>query len=352
VTSQGRTVEIQSVENWRVIASVTGAAPEETTMTKPDLLMTGPMMQMIQDQLAQRFTLHKLWLAEDKEAMLRQLAPSVSAIASGSHVPCDPALMGRFPGLKIVSSFGVGYDHVDAAWAGKNGIVVTNTPDVLNEEVADTALGLLLCTVRQFPQTDRYLRAGKWLEKPYPLTGTLRDRKVGILGLGRIGKAIAKRLDAFGVPVVYHGRTEQKDVAYRYYPSLVEMAKDVNVLLIVAPGGASTHRIVNAEVLKALGPDGILINVGRGSVVDEPALVEALKTKTILSAGLDVFEDEPRVPAELIGMDHVVLFPHVGSASVHTRNAMAQLVVDNLVSFADGKGPLTPVAETPWPPQA
>ena len=321
-------------------------------MTKPDLLMTGPMMQMIQDQLAQRFTLHKLWLAEDKEAMLRQLAPSVSAIASGSHVPCDPALMGRFPGLKIVSSFGVGYDHVDAAWAGKNGIVVTNTPDVLNEEVADTALGLLLCTVRQFPQTDRYLRAGKWLEKPYPLTGTLRDRKVGILGLGRIGKAIAKRLDAFGVPVVYHGRTEQKDVAYRYYPSLVEMAKDVNVLLIVAPGGASTHRIVNAEVLKALGPDGILINVGRCSVVDEPALVEALKTKTILSAGLDVFEDEPRVPAELIGMDHVVLFPHVGSASVHTRNAMAQLVVDNLVSFADGKGPLTPVAETPWPPQA
>jgi lactate dehydrogenase-like 2-hydroxyacid dehydrogenase len=352
VTSEGRTVEIQSVENWRVIASVTGAAPEETTMTKPDLLMTGPMMQMIQDQLAQRFTLHKLWLAEDKEAMLRQLAPSVSAIASGSHVPCDPALMGRFPGLKIVSSFGVGYDHVDAAWAGKNGIVVTNTPDVLNEEVADTALGLLLCTVRQFPQTDRYLRAGKWLEKPYPLTGTLRDRKVGILGLGRIGKAIAKRLEAFGVPVVYHGRTEQKDVAYRYYPSLVEMAKDVNVLLIVAPGGASTHRIVNAEVLKALGPDGILINVGRGSVVDEPALVEALKTKTILSAGLDVFEDEPRVPAELIGMDHVVLFPHVGSASVHTRNAMAQLVVDNLVSFADGKGPLTPVAETPWPPQA
>lgn len=321
-------------------------------MTKPDLLMTGPMMQMIQDQLAQRFTLHKLWLAEDKEAMLRQLAPSVSAIASGSHVPCDPALMGRFPGLKIVSSFGVGYDHVDAAWAGKNGIVVTNTPDVLNEEVADTALGLLLCAVRQFPQTDRYLRAGKWLEKPYPLTGTLRDRKVGILGLGRIGKAIAKRLDAFGVPVVYHGRTEQKDVAYRYYPSLVEMAKDVNVLLIVAPGGASTHRIVNAEVLKALGPDGILINVGRGSVVDEPALVEALKAKTILSAGLDVFEDEPRVPAELIGMDHVVLFPHVGSASVHTRNAMAQLVVDNLVSFADGKGPLTPVAETPWPPQA
>ncbi len=320
-------------------------------MTKPDLLMTGPMMQTIQDQLAQRFTLHKLWEAADKEAFLRQLAPSVVAFASGSHVPCDPALMGRFPGLKIVSSFGVGYDHVDAAWAGQNGIVVTNTPDVLNEEVADTALGLLLCTMRQFPQTDRYLRAGKWLEKPYPLTGTLRDRKVGILGLGRIGKAIARRLEAFGLPVVYHGRSAQPDVAYRYYPSLVEMARDINVLMIVAPGGAATSKIVNREVLEALGPDGVVINVGRGTVIDEAALVEALRNKTILSAGLDVFEDEPRVPAELMAMEHVVLFPHVGSASVHTRNAMAQLVVDNLVSWADGKGPLTPVAETPWPPK-
>ncbi|MBY0363198.1 MAG: 2-hydroxyacid dehydrogenase [Phreatobacter sp.] len=320
-------------------------------MTKPDLLMTGPMMQTIQDQLAQRFTLHKLWEAADKEAFLRQLAPSVVAFASGSHVPCDPALMGRFPGLKIVSSFGVGYDHVDAAWAGQNGIVVTNTPDVLNEEVADTALGLLLCTMRQFPQTDRYLRAGKWLEKPYPLTGTLRDRKVGILGLGRIGKAIARRLEAFGLPVVYHGRSAQPDVAYRYYPSLVEMARDINVLMIVAPGGAATSKIVNREVLEALGPDGVVINVGRGTVIDEAALVEALRKKTILSAGLDVFEDEPRVPSELMAMEHVVLFPHVGSASVHTRNAMAQLVVDNLVSWADGKGPLTPVAETPWPPK-
>lgn len=321
-------------------------------MTKPDLLMTGPMMQTIQDQLARRFTVHKLWEAEDREAFLRKIAPGIVAMASGSHVPCDPALMGRFPGLKIVSSFGVGYDHVDAAWAGQNGIVVTNTPDVLNEEVADTALGLLLCTMREFPQTDRYLRAGKWLEKPYPLTGTLRDRKVGILGLGRIGKAIARRLEAFGLPIAYHGRTEQVDVPYRYYPSLVDMARDVNVLMIVAPGGTSTAKIVNREVLEALGPDGVVINVGRGSVIDEAALVEALKSKTIRTAGLDVFEDEPRVPAELAAMEHVVLFPHVGSASVYTRNAMAQLVVDNLVSWADGKGPLTPVSETPWPPKA
>jgi lactate dehydrogenase-like 2-hydroxyacid dehydrogenase len=320
-------------------------------MSKPDLLMTGPMMPLVQEGLAKRFTVHKLWEAGDKEAFLNGLTQSVVAIATGNHAVTDAALMSRFPNLKMVGSFGVGYDSVDAVWAGQHGIVVTNTPDVLNEEVADTALGLLLCTVREFPQTDRYLRAGKWLEKPYPLTATLRDRKVGILGLGRIGKAIAKRLDAFGVPVVYHGRNEQKDVAYRYYPTLKGMAADVNVLLIVAPGGAATNKIVNKEVLEALGPDGILINVGRGSVVDEEALIEALKSKTIRSAGLDVFEDEPRVPAELIAMDHIVLFPHVGSASVHTRRAMAQLVVDNLVSWADGKGPLTPVAETPWPPK-
>ncbi|QCK84993.1 2-hydroxyacid dehydrogenase [Phreatobacter aquaticus] len=321
-------------------------------MSKPDLLMTGPMMPLVQEGLAKRFTVHKLWEAADKEALLNGLTQSIVAIATGNHAVTDAALMSRFPNLKMVGSFGVGYDAVDAAWAGQHGIVVTNTPDVLNEEVADTALGLLLCTVREFPQTDRYLRAGKWLEKPYPLTATLRDRKVGILGLGRIGKAIAKRLEAFGVPVVYHGRNEQKDVAYRYYPTLKGMAADVNVLLIVAPGGAATNKIVNKEVLEALGPDGILINVGRGSVVDEQALIEALASKTIRSAGLDVFEDEPRVPAELIAMDHVVLFPHVGSASVYTRRAMAQLVVDNLVSWADGKGPLTPVDETPWPPKA
>ena len=199
------------------------------------------------------------------------------------------------------------------------------------------------------PQADRYLRAGKWLDRPYPLTTTLRDRKAGILGLGRIGKAIARRLEAFNVPVVYHGRSEQNDVPYRYYSSLLEMARDINVLIIVAPGGPATHRIVNREVLEALGPDGVLINVGRGSVVDEAALVEALRTRTILTAGLDVFEDEPRVPQELIAMEHVVLFPHIGSASVYTRNAMGQLVVDNLLSWAGGKGPLTPVDETPWP---
>jgi lactate dehydrogenase-like 2-hydroxyacid dehydrogenase len=241
----------------------------------------------------------------------------------------------------------VGYDHIDAKWAAARGIVVTNTPDVLTEEVADTALGLLLCTVRELPQAERYLRAGKWLEEDYPLTrATLRDRTVGIIGLGRIGKAIARRLDAFGVPVVYHGRNPQPGVPYRFYANLVEMARDADVLMVVTPGGPATKNLIDAKVLAALGSDGILINMSRGSVVDEPALIAALQTGKILSAGLDVFANEPRVPRELIEMENVVLFPHVGSASVYTRDAMGQLVVDNLLSWAAGTGPLTPVPES------
>ncbi|TCR67438.1 2-hydroxyacid dehydrogenase [Bosea sp. BK604] len=318
-----------------------------------EIIMTGPLMAYAADQLKKRFTVHELWKAEDRAAMLREVGDKVRGVAGGgSHVKIDGSLFDALPKLEIVSNFGVGYDNVDAKEAGKRGLIVTNTPDVLTDEVADLALGLLLATVRQLPQVDRYLRAGKWLEKAYPLTTSLRTRKVGIVGLGRIGKAVASRLEAFGIPVAYHGRTRQADVSYRYYPSLVEMAADVDTLVSVAPGGASTHHMINAEVLKALGPNGILVNVGRGTVVDEQALIEALKNKVILSAGLDVFEDEPRVPAELIAIDHIVLLPHVGSASVHTREAMGQLLVDNLASWFDGKGPLTPVAETPWTKKA
>ena len=260
--------------------------------------------------------------------------------------------MAQLPKLEIVSTFGVGYDHVDGQWAAAHGVIVTNTPDVLTEEVADTALGLLLCTVREFPQAERYLRAGKWRQKDYPLSkATLRDRTVGMVGMGRIGQAIARRLDAMQVPVVYHSRRAAAGVGYRHYPKLLDMARDVDVLLVITPGGAATQNLINAEVLKALGPQGILINMARGSVVDEPALIKALKDKTILSAGLDVYLREPEVPAELIEMEHVVLFPHLGSASVATRKQMDQLVVDNLVAWAAGKPPLTPVPETPWPPK-
>jgi lactate dehydrogenase-like 2-hydroxyacid dehydrogenase len=315
----------------------------------PDLLLIGPSKPLLAKGLEPAFTVHKLIEAKDREAFLAAIADRVQAFAvTYTNQKIDAAFMQRFPKLEIVSSFGVGYDHIDSKWAGAHGILVTNTPDVLNEEVADTALGLLLCTVREFPQAERHLRAGKWEQGPYPLTrATLRNRTVGLVGMGRIGQAIARRLDAFGVPVVYHARKPNSDVAYKHYPNLVAMAHDVDTLLAIVPGGPETRNLINAEVLDALGPNGILINMARGSVVDEPALIAALRARKIYSAGLDVFVNEPKVPKELMEMDNIVLFPHLGSASVYTRAAMDQLVVDNLLSWAAGKGPRTPVPETP-----
>jgi lactate dehydrogenase-like 2-hydroxyacid dehydrogenase len=314
-----------------------------------DIVMFGPK-PIIEDILSKApgIALHRAFAALDRDAFLAKIASSVRGIAAvAGHGPVDSALMSKFPKLEIVASFGVGYDHIDAKWAGERGIVVTNTPDVLNEEVADTALGLLLCTVRHLPQAERYLRSGNWAKHgDYKLTPSLRDRTVGIVGMGRIGKAIARRLDAMKVPVVYHTRRPAADVPYRHYPNLLEMARDVDVLVVITPGGAATKNLVNADVLKALGPQGILVNVARGSVVDEAALIQALKDGTILSAGLDVFANEPKVPEALIEMDNVVLLPHVGSASHATRRAMDELVANNIISFFAGKGAITPVPET------
>ena len=270
------------------------------------------------------------------------------AAVTYSTVRCDGAVVAMFPKLEIVASFGVGYDHVDANYAREHNIVVTNTPDVLTEEVADIAMGLLIATLREFVKADRYLRSGLWTTQQYPLSvGSLRDRKVGIVGMGRIGQAIARRLDASLVPVVYHSRNPVAGVNYKHYPDLIEMAKAVDTLVVIVPGGPSTAKMINADVLKALGPRGVVINVARGSVIDEEALIAALKSGTILAAGLDVFAKEPAVPDELKAMQNVVLLPHIGSASVVTRNAMDQLVVDNLKAWFAGKPPLTPVAETP-----
>jgi lactate dehydrogenase-like 2-hydroxyacid dehydrogenase len=319
---------------------------------KIEVLLSGPPKPTIVNGLAP-FTVHRLVDAKDPDAFLKEIAPRVRAMAvSVSSDRIGEELMSKLPQLEIVSTFAVGYDHVDVKWAAEHGITVTNTPKVLNEEVADTAIGLILCTVREFPQAERFLRAGKWLKAGYPLTkATLRDRTVGMVGMGAIGQAIARRLDAMNVPVVYHSRRPAAGVSYQHYPKLIDMARDVDILVVITPGGAGTKNLINAEVLKALGPEGILINMARGSVVDEPALIEALQNKTIMSAGLDVFVNEPEVPAELIAMENVVLFPHLGSASVYTRTQMDQLVVDNIASWAAGKGPLTPVPETPWPPR-
>jgi lactate dehydrogenase-like 2-hydroxyacid dehydrogenase len=323
------------------------------TGEKPDVLLVGNKKPVMMAGLQDKVTLHCLIDAEDKDVFLNPIADKVRAIVvSYTNQRIDGAFMQRFPRLEQISSFGVGYDHVDAKWAGEHGIIVTHTPEVLNEEVADTALGLLLCTVRELPQADRYVRAGKWQQAQYPLTkATLRNRTVGMVGMGRIGKAIARRLEAFGVPVVYHSRKPQDGVSCKYYPKLLDMARDVDTLMVIVPGGAATQNLINAEVLKALGPNGILINMARGSVVDEPALIDALKNRTIYSAGLDVFAKEPHVPKELLEMDHVVLFPHLGSSTEVTRAAMDQLVVDNILSWLAGKPPLTPVPETPYPPK-
>ncbi len=318
-------------------------------MSRTDILMTAPMMPIVIETLEKACTLHRLWEQADQEAFLKEFGPHMRGVATSTlYGRLEALLLDRLPNVEIISSFGVGYDNVDAAEAARRGIVVTNTPGVLDDEVADLTLGLLLATLRKIPQADRYLREGNWLKASFPLSTTLRERKVGIVGLGRIGKAIARRVQGFGVSIAYHGRTQQDDVAYAYYPTIVGLAEACDVLIVITPGGAATRHLVNADVLKALGPNGVLINVARGSVVDEQALIEALRSGTILSAGLDVYEDEPRVPQELIDMEHVVLLPHIASASVHTRNAMGKLVADNLVSWFEGKGPLTPVPETPY----
>jgi lactate dehydrogenase-like 2-hydroxyacid dehydrogenase len=318
-------------------------------MSRTDILMTAPMMPIVIDTLDKASTLHRLWEQSDKEAFLKEVGPRIRGVATSTlYGRLEASLLDRLPNAEIISSFGVGYDNVDAVEAGKRGIVVTNTPGVLDDEVADLTLGLLLATLRKIPQADRYLREGHWLKAPFPLSGTLREKKVGIVGLGRIGKAIARRLAGFDVSIAYHGRTQQDDVAFAYHPTVVGLAEASDVLIVITPGGASTKHLINADVLKALGPEGVLINVARGSVVDEQALIAALKSGTILSAGLDVYDDEPRVPQELIDLEHVVLLPHIASGSVHTRNAMGKLVADNLISWFDGKGPLTPVPETPW----
>ena len=271
--------------------------------------------------------------------------PSIRGIAGFNNASAD--LMDALPHLEIVANFGVGYDGVDSGHAARKGIMVTNTPEVLTEEVADTALGLVLMTLRDFPRAEQYLRAGRWAKDgPFPLTQTtLRGRTAGIMGLGRIGIAIAKRLEAFGVTIAYHNRTRRDDVAYAYHDSLEGLAKAVDLLIIAAPGGASTDKAVNEAVLKALGPDGVLINIGRGTTVDEPALIEALGNGTIKAAGLDVFEKEPTVPQALMDLPNAVLLPHVASASRHTRAMMGELMIENLKLWFDGKDVATPVPE-------
>ncbi len=315
---------------------------------KVDVLIYGPSKPVVDGGFTDDFVLHKFNNHHDLSRLGADVANRIRGVAVTGLVQADRVMLSRFPKVEIVSSFGVGYDHIDTNYAIDRNIVVTNTPDVLTEEVADVALGLLIATLREFIKADRYLRSGHWMAQNFPLSaGSLRDRTVGMVGMGRIGQAIARRLDASLVPVVYHSRNPAKDVGYKHHPKLIDMAKDVDTLIAITPGGPSTAKMINAEVLKALGPRGVLINVARGSVVDEEALIAALKDGTIMAAGLDVFANEPNVPAALGALQNVVLLPHIASASVTTRNAMDKLVVDNLLAWFGGKPPITPVPETP-----
>ncbi len=321
---------------------------------RPQLLMPAPLPALIQEALERRFLVHRLYEAQDRDAALAQAA-DVRVIATGVPIltqdvqaPIDAAMMDLLPKLELIANLGVGYDNIDAAAAAARGIVVTHTPDVLTEETADTAFGLLLNAVRQLPRAERFLRAGRWLHGQFELSASLRGRTMGILGLGRIGAAIARRAEAFGVQVVYHNRKPVAGAPYRYFDQLIDMARACDILMIASPGGAQTRHLVDASVLEALGPQGVLINIARGSIVDEQALIEALQTGKILTAGLDVFADEPRVPQALIDMEHVVLLPHVGSASQATRDAMGMLVVENIFAWDMGADIPCPVPETPW----
>ncbi|MBB3446146.1 2-hydroxyacid dehydrogenase [Rhizobium sp. BK379] len=315
-------------------------------MSRIAVLVPGKIHDRVLAQLKDRFEV----ISVERDETLKLDAGTAQRIRGVALSGAFPAVwFEQLPNIEIVASFGVGYDGIDAKLAGSKGIIVTNTPDVLNDEVADTAIALLLNTIRELPKAEAWLRDGNW--KPgsaYPLTRySLKGRHVGLYGLGRIGLEIAKRLEPFKVKISYHTRSRHADAPYDYHPTLKGLAEAVDTLVAIVPKTPQTHKTVNADILSALGPDGIVVNVGRGWTVNEDDLIAALNAGTIGGAGLDVFYDEPNVPAGLLSAPNTVLVPHIGSASIPTRNAMADLVAENLISWFEQGKPVTPVAETP-----
>ncbi len=310
---------------------------------KPEILQIGPMMKHVEEALQEAYRLHRYWEAEDRASLLATVGPQVRAVATDGHSGCSRAIIEALPKLEAIASYGVGYDAVDVAACKERGIRVTNTPNVLNDAMAELTLGLMIALCRRIPQADVHVREGWWLEGGYPLMGELTGARVGILGLGRIGKEVARRCQAFKMRVAYHGRSQQPHEPYEYYGDLALMARDVDWLVVIAPGTAETKGIVSRQVMEALGPQGCLVNVSRGSLVDEAAMVELLRSEALGGAALDVFADEPRVPEVLFGLDNVVLSPHQGSATHKTRTAMGDLVVQNLAAHFSGAPLLTPV---------
>jgi len=310
---------------------------------KPDIIITAKGHAATMATLQAEFSAHHLFEASEKNSFFEKCAPKVRGLATFGPMAVDGKLMDALPKLEIIANFGVGVDAINLADAKARKIIVTNTPDVLNECVADTAIALVLNTLRKLPQSEKHLRAGNWAARgPYPLTTSLGGKVLGVLGLGRIGEAVAKRAMACGMTIRYHNRN-RKDVPYPYDPDPATLAKNSDVLMVVTPGGPETARLVNEKVLQALGADGFLVNIARGSVVDEPVLLRYLQEKKIAGAGLDVYADEPRVPPEFFTLDNAVLFPHVASATVETRKAMGDLQIENLRRHFAGKPVLTRV---------
>ncbi|KAI3418962.1 uncharacterized protein J3R85_013460 [Psidium guajava] len=307
------------------------------------VLMACPMSSYLEQELEKRFHLFKFWQFPQKPHFLREHSGSIRAVVGNATAGADAELIEALPKLEIVASYSVGLDKIDLGKCREKGIRVTNTPDVLTEDVADLAIGLCLAVLRRICASDKYVRSGKWKKGDFKLTTKFTGKTVGIIGLGRIGTAVAKRAEAFDCPISYYSRTAKPDCKYKYYPSVVELASNCHILIVACPLTPETRHIINREVIDALGPKGVLINIGRGPHVDEPELVSALVEGRLGGAGLDVFEHEPEVPEELFGLENVVLLPHVGSGTVETRNAMADLVIGNLEAHFMNKPLLTPV---------
>ncbi|WP_183690132.1 2-hydroxyacid dehydrogenase [Rhizobium leguminosarum] len=312
-------------------------------MPDVEILMTGAYPEWDMVDLEAKYRVHRLWEAANRQELIARVGMDIRAIATRGELGASAELMKQLPKLEIVSCYGVGTDAIDLSYARANGIRVTNTPDVLTEDVADIAIGLLLATARQIPQADVFVRASQWGNVVMPLVTRVSGKKVGLAGMGRIGKAIAKRAAAFGCDISYFARNKDTDVAYAYQPDLVALADWADFLIVIVPGGQGTMKIINADVLKALGPNGMLINVSRGTTVDEEALIAALQDGTIQAAGLDVFLNEPKIDARFLALQNVVLQPHHGSGTVETRKAMGQLVRDNLAAHFAGSPLPTPV---------
>jgi lactate dehydrogenase-like 2-hydroxyacid dehydrogenase len=308
------------------------------------VLAAAKLAPMYLQQLNAAFTLHDR-LHETDPAAFARVAAQVRAVAAQGETKVSAELMAQLPALEIISVMGVGYDGVDVAAAKARGVVVTHTPNVLNDDVADLAIGLMLSASRQLPAADRFVRAGDWLKGPMPLARKMSGARLGLVGMGRIGQAIAHRAAAFGMPIAYTARTAKPGLPYRYFPNAAALAAESDFLVVITPGGAGTRNLIDAQVLAALGSKGILVNVARGSVVDEAALIDALEQGVIAGAALDVFENEPQVPERLRALPHVVLVPHIGSATGQTRRAMADLAIANLEAHFAGRPLLSPVPE-------